>query len=113
MYSESGVSVGNRRLEVQADSQHLIGEIEITESGNSSSGNIYTRLSNDVGLSLLCAENTGAIGSIIIGKTGSNNDFGISVSRAENSSANSQSGIGYTGVINGARFINGICVGVA
>lgn len=111
--AEKYITLDNQRLSINADTSHQIGEIEIVESGNSDHGCVYTKLSNEEGLNLLCAENTSGItGSVVIGRYGVNKDFGISVSR-QVGSATPQSGVGYTGPINGANYINGICVGIA
>lgn len=50
-------------------------------------------------------EITGSDGYLFIGENGGS--FRVSVS------GSSSSGTGYTGTINGARFVNGICVGQA
>lgn len=84
-------------------------EVYFDVSGNSSSNNVGVSISNDRGLEIMCDENTsGETGWIRIGNT--SGQFGI-YSNHQSGYNQAQSGIGYNGVINGAKFINGICVG--
>lgn len=105
----NGIEFSNQRLEITSSVDSPVAEIYMDVSGNSDRGNITAKLSNDEGLQLNCTESSnGEIGSFNVGKYG-NRNFAIFTSTGTNSQ--SQSGYGYTGVINGAKFINGICVG--
>ena len=88
-------------------------EIYFDVSGNSDHNNTTISISNDTGLMIQCDENTGnETGFIRIGNAGGK--FGIYTSHsapANSASYASGSGVGFTGVINGARFVNGICIG--
>ena len=101
--------INNGCVQIQSDQSNLggFGSISITESGNSSANNTFVSLDNNTGLRLDCAENShGETGSFNVGMS-NNGDFRITTSQG------SQSGTGYTGTINGAKFVNGICVGTA
>jgi hypothetical protein len=105
----NGIEFSNQRLEITSSVDSPVAEIYMDVSGNSDRGNITAKLSNDEGLELNCAESsTGETGSFNVGKYG-NRKFAIFTSAGTGNQ--SQSGYGYTGVINGAKFINGICVG--
>lgn len=91
------------------------GEIYVDCSGNSRYNNNTAWVSNSRGVGVAVEESgTGTIGSFIVGSlpngSDSTGDFQITTSRKVGS-GNIVSGTGYTGTINGARFINGICVG--
>lgn len=91
------------------------GEVYIDCSGNSRYNNNTAWVSNSQGVGVEVEESgTGTIGSFIVGSlpngSDSTGDFQITTSRKVGS-GNIVSGTGYTGTINGARFINGICVG--
>lgn len=105
----NGIEFSNQKLEITSSVDSPIAEIYMDVSGNSDRGNITVKLSNDEGLQLNCEESsTGEIGSFNVGKSG-NRKFAIFTSTGTD--VQRQSGYGYTGVINGAKFINGICVG--
>ena len=93
------------------------GEVYIDCSGNSRYNNNTAWLSNSQGIGVMVDESgTGTIGSFTVGSlphgSDSTRDFEIRTSRKVGNE-NAISGVGYTGTINGARFINGICVGVS
>lgn len=101
--------INNGCVQIQSDQSNLggYGCVSITESGNSSANNLFINLDNNEGLYLSCAENShGKTGSFGVGFT-NDGDFRISTGQGD------QGGIGYTGTINGAKFVNGICVGTA
>ena len=101
--------INNGCVQIESNQSNLggYGCISITESGNSSANNLFINLENNEGFYLSCAENShGKTGSFGVGFT-HNGDFRISTSQGN------QGGIGYTGTINGAKFVNGICVGTA
>ena len=101
------MEVGNGTLTIGNNGGY--NEIYFDVSGNSSSNNVGVSISNDRGLEIMCDENTsGETGWIRIGNT--NGEFGIYTNH-QSGNNQAQSGIGYTGVIQGAKFINGICVG--
>jgi hypothetical protein len=105
----NGIEFSNQRLEITSSVDSPVAEIYMDVSGNSDRGNITAKLSNDEGLQLNCTESsTSETGSFNVGKYG-NRKFAIFTSAGTGNQ--SQSGYGYTGVINGAKFINGICVG--
>lgn len=101
--------INNGCVQIESDQSNLggYGCVSITESGNSSANNLFVNLDNNEGFYLSCAENShGKTGSFGVGFT-NNGDFRISTGQGN------QGGIGYTGTINGAKFVNGICVGTA
>lgn len=92
------------------------GEIYIDNSGNSRYNNNTVWVSNSRGIGVDVAESgTGTIGSFNVGSVpngDSSTDFKITTS-LQIGNGNVINGTGYTGTINGANFINGICVGAA
>lgn len=98
-------------VEAILDHLRLTYGLDIDTTGNSTSGGGEISISNNTGVQVSFLETTGIDGGYVyIGKPSTSDNFGIYTSHTPNG-GNTTSGVGYTGVINGARYVNGICVG--
>lgn len=87
--------------------------LDIETTGNSTQNGGEISISNSTGIQVGFLETTGIDGGYVyIGKPSASDNFGVYTSHTPNG-GNTTSGVGYTGVINGARYVNGICVGAA
>lgn len=117
---DGNVTLTNTLTAVEANVKNaVIGDLRLTygldidTTGNSTNGGGEISLSNTTGVKVDFLETTGIDGGYVyIGKPNTTDHFGIYTAHVPNS-GNSSSGVGYTGVINGARYVNGICVGTA